>query len=257
METHAELLKINREMNKELEKFYQERKENVKKQNENKYRNLGINFVSETLETKYSYNFSWMGRPIIAFPQDMMAMQEIIWDVKPDLIIETGVAHGGSIVYYASLLELLGSDGIVVGIDIDIRKHNRDLIESHPMMKRIKLIEGSSIDEKIVNQVKDLAKTKSKILICFDSNHTHEHVLEELKLYAPLTSIGSYCVVFDTIVEDMPKEFDWNRPWNKEKNPKTAVWEYLKTNSNFKIDHSIQDKLLVTVAPEGYLKRIK
>ncbi|MBI2722715.1 MAG: cephalosporin hydroxylase family protein [Bacteroidetes bacterium] len=242
----------------EIQKFYTEKEENIAKQGKDEsLKQLGIDFLTKTADTQYSYNFSWMGRPIIAFPQDMAAMQEIIWEIKPDLIIETGVAHGGSIVYYASLLELIGGEGLVVGIDIDIRKHNRDLIEAHPMMKRIKLLEGSSISKEIVDEVKEIAATKKKILVCLDSNHTHEHVLEELKLYAPLTSIGSYCVVFDTVVEDFPKDWKWNRPWGKGNNPKTAVFEYLKTNDNFEINKSIDHKLLISVAFDGYLKRVK
>lgn len=242
----------------EIQKFYTEKEENIAKQGKDEsLKQLGIDFLTKTADTQYSYNFSWMGRPIIAFPQDMVAMQEIIWDIKPDLIIETGVAHGGSIVYYASLLELMGGEGLVVGIDIDIRKHNRDLIEAHPMMKRIKLLEGSSISKEIVDEVKEIAATKKKILVCLDSNHTHDHVLEELKLYAPLTSIGSYCVVFDTVVEDFPKDWKWNRPWGKGNNPKTAVFEYLKTNDNFEINKSIDHKLLISVAFDGYLKRVK
>lgn len=241
-----------------IEQFNTEKTENIKAQgNDESLREAGIDFLVKTAPTKYSYNFSWMGRPIIAFPQDMIAMQELIWEVKPDLIIETGVAHGGSIIYYASLLELIGNDGIVVGIDIDIRKHNRDLIEAHPMFKRITLIEGSSIGEEVAAQVKQIAAGKKKVMVCLDSNHTHDHVLEELKLYAPLTSIGSYCVVFDTVVEDMPADWAWNRPWGKGDNPKTAVWEYLKTNDNFVIDKSIDYKLLISVAPDGYLKRVK
>jgi len=221
-------------------------------------RKLGIDFVLKTAPDKYSYNFTWMGRPIIAFPQDMIAMQELIWEIKPDLIIETGVAHGGSIVYYASLLELIGNDGLVVGIDIDIRKHNREQIETHPMAKRICLIEGSSVSSETVKQVSDLAKTKKNIMVCLDSNHTHEHVLEELKLYSPFVSVNNYCVVFDTIVEDMPADYDWGiRPWGRGNNPKTAVWEFLKKNDNFEINKSIDSKLLISVAPDGFLKRIK
>lgn len=217
----------------------------------------GVDFITITAPSQYSYHFSWMGRPIIAYPQDMIAMQEIIWDVKPDLIIETGIAHGGSLVYYASLLELIGGDGIVLGIDIDIRKHNRDLIEAHPMFKRIQMIEGSSISQEVANKVKEVASGKKKILICLDSNHTHEHVLEELNLYAPFTSIGSYCVVFDTIIEDMPPDYNWGvRPWGRGNNPKTAVHEFLKRNNNFEIDNTIHRKLLITVAPDGYLKRV-
>jgi cephalosporin hydroxylase len=205
---------------------------------------------------QYSYNFSWMGRPIIQYPQDMIAMQELIWQVQPDLIIETGIAHGGSLIYYASILELIGR-GSVLGIDIDIRAHNRKEIERHPMFKRIKMIEGSSIAEDMAQQVRSYAKGKESIMVCLDSNHTHEHVLEELKLYAPLVTKGSYLVVFDTIVEDLPEGyFSQKRPWGISNNPKTAVKEFLATNRDFEIDRSIDNKLLISVAPGGYLKRI-
>jgi cephalosporin hydroxylase len=212
-----------------------------------------FNIVSN--REKYSYNFSWMGRPIIQYPQDMIAMQELIWEIQPDLIIETGVAHGGSLIYYASLMELIGK-GEIVGIDIDIRAHNREAIESHPMFKRITLLEGSSLSDEIVAQVKEIAKDKKTIMVSLDSNHTHDHVLEELRLYAPYTSVGSYCIVFDTIVEDMPKAM-YDRPWDVGNNPKTAVWEYLKENDSFEINKQIDNKLLISVAPDGYLKRIK
>jgi len=205
---------------------------------------------------EYSYHFTWMGLPIIQFPQDIVAMQEIIWEVKPDLIIETGVARGGSIIYYASLLELIGNDGIVVGIDIDIRKHNRELIEQHPMFSRVKLIEGSSTSVETVEEVKAIAKNKSKVMVCLDSNHTHDHVLAELNLYAPLTSLGSYCVVFDTVVEEMPADYDWGSRWGRGNNPKTAVNEFLKEHAGFQIDENINNKLLISVAPDGYLKRV-
>lgn len=242
-----------------IEEFNKEKSNNILKLKNDKVLNeLGNRFLVETAPNKYSYNFAWMGRPIIAFPQDMIAMQEVIWEVKPDLIIETGVAHGGSIVYYASLLELIGGNGIVIGIDIDIRKHNREMIENHPMFKRIKLIEGSSLDLNVVDEVKQIVSNRKKIMVCLDSNHTHEHVLNELKLYAPMTTTGSYCVVFDTVVEDMPSDYDWNgRPWGKGNNPKTAVWEFLKLNGDFVIDSSIDSKLLITVAPGGFLKRIR
>ncbi|NQV78225.1 MAG: cephalosporin hydroxylase family protein [Lutibacter sp.] len=241
-----------------IEQFEKEKQSNIEKQGTNpQILSQSRELFIEMNKTKYSYNFSWMGRPIIAYPQDMIAMQELIWEVKPDLIIETGVAHGGSIVYYASLLELIGGEGLVLGIDIDIRKHNRDLIEAHTMMKRIKLLEGSSTSDEIVSQVREIASRKKKIMVCLDSNHTHEHVYNELKLYAPLTTVGSYCIVFDTIVEDLPADFDWGiRTWGVGNNPKTAVMEYLKENDNFKIDKSIDNKLLISVAPDGYLKRI-
>lgn len=219
------------------------------------------NFLEASLVPQYSYNFSWLGRPIIQYPQDMIAMQEIIWEVQPDLIIETGIAHGGSLIFSAAMLELVaactGIEGEVLGLDIDIRPHNRTAIEEHPMYKRISMIEGSSIAPEIVAQVVEKAKGKKRILVCLDSNHTHAHVLAELEAYAPLTTVGSYCVVFDTVVEDMPKELSGDRPWRPGNNPKTAVWEYLKTHSEFEINKSIDHKLLVSVAPDGYLKRVR
>lgn len=221
---------------------------------------------------KYSYNFSWQGRPIIQYPQDMVAMQELIWSIKPDLIIETGIAHGGSLIFSASMLALLDMcDAIeagekldpkisrrkMLGIDIDIRAHNRAAIEAHPMASRIQMIQGSSIAPEIIAEVHAVAANYSRILVCLDSNHTHDHVLAELQAYAPLASKDSYCVVFDTIVEDMPKEMYPDRPWGPGDNPKTAVWEYLKTHPEFKIDKNIDSKLLITVAPDGYLKRVR
>jgi Cephalosporin hydroxylase len=214
-------------------------------------------WVREISPHKYPYNFTWMGRPIIQFPQDIMAMQEIIWKVKPDLIIETGIAHGGSLILYASMLELIGGDGEILGIDVDIRQHNRVEIESHSMFKRITMIEGSSIDEKIAQQVYDFAKGKNTVLVLLDSNHTHDHVLKELQLYSPLVTKNSYLVVFDTLIEDMPDNFFQDRPWGKGNNPKTALWEFLKTNKRFEIDKNIEAKLLITVAPEGYLKCVE
>jgi cephalosporin hydroxylase len=219
-------------------------------------------FSLESIRHKYSYNFSWLGRPIIQYPQDMIAMQEIIYKVQPDLIIETGIAHGGSLIFFASLLELNAvcggpQDAQVLGVDIDIREHNREAIESHPMFKRISMIQGSSIASEVVEQVKAKAIEKKRILVSLDSNHTHDHVLAELQAYAPLTSIGSYCVVFDTVIEDMPADMFPDRPWGKGNNPKSAVWEYLKTHPEFEIDKNVATKLQITVAPDGYLKRVK
>ena len=205
---------------------------------------------------EYSYHFTWLGRPIIQYPQDIIAIQEIIWKVKPDLIIETGIAHGGSLIFSASLLELLGK-GKVIGIDIDIREHNRKEIENHSLSKRIEMIEGSSIDEKIISKVEAIVKEDDKILVILDSNHTHEHVLKELELYSKFVKNDSYLIVLDTIIEDMEEDSFSDRPWNKKNNPKTAVWEFLKNNDRFKIDKQIQNKLVITVAPDGYLKCIK
>jgi cephalosporin hydroxylase len=186
-----------------------------------------------------------------------MAMQEIIWEVKPELIVETGIAHGGSLIFHASMLEIIGGNGQVLGIDIDIRQHNRAEIEKHPMFRRIKMIEGSSIDEHVVNEVYDFASGKAPVLLVLDSNHTHEHVLKELALYSPLVTKGSYLVVFDTVVEDMPDEFFGDRPWGRGNNPKTAVKDFLKINDRFVVVKDIEEKLLITVAPDGYLKCIK
>lgn len=255
-----------------IKQFQQEVKQNIK--------NLGADldlqalsrvWVREIGSHKWAYNFSWLGRPAIQFPNDAWAMQELIWKIKPDLIVETGIAHGGSLIFSASMLALLDmSEAIesgvmmdprsskrkVLGIDIDIRAHNRAAIEAHPMASRIQMIQGSSIAPEIVEQVKQVAIGYERVLICLDSNHTHEHVLAELQAYAPLTSLNSYCVVFDTLVEDMPADMFPDRPWGPGNNPKTAVWEYLKAHPEFEIDKSIQHKLLITVAPDGYLKRI-
>ena len=228
-------------------------------------------FMQASVDAKYSYNFSWQDRPIIQYPQDILAMQELIWSVRPDLIIETGIAHGGSLIFSASMLALLDlCDATeagelldprkprrqVVGIDIDIRSHNRTAIEKHPMANRIQMIEGSSIAEDVVAQVRAIAAKFSRVLVCLDSNHTHDHVLAELQAYAPLTSPGSYCVAFDSVIEDLPAAAYPDRPWGPGNNPKTAVREYLKTHPEFVVDETIQNKLLITVAPDGWLKRI-
>lgn len=206
---------------------------------------------------EYSYHFTWLGRPIIQFPQDIIAMQEIVWRVKPNLIIETGIAHGGSLIFYASMLELIGGNGQVLGVDVDIREHNRVEIEKHPMFKRITMVQGSSTDEDVIKQIYDFARGRNPVLVVLDSNHTHAHVLRELELYSPLVTKGSYLVVFDTIIEDMPHDFFSDRPWGKGNNPKTAVWEFLKTNDRFEIDKDIENKVLITVAPDGYLQCVK
>ena len=230
-----------------------------------------LEWLFETAKHNYSYNFSCLGRPIIQYPQDMVAMQELIWQIKPDLIIETGIAHGGSLILSASMLAMLdlcdaieagatinpsASKRKVLGIDIDIRVHNRTAIEAHPMASRIQMIQGSSIASEVIAQVHSVAANYERILVCLDSNHSHAHVLAELHAYAQLTSKGSYCCVFDTVVEDMPDQMFSDRPWGPGDNAKTAVWEYLQANPDFEIDKSIQHKLLVTVAPDGYLRRI-
>ena len=238
-----------------VEQFSQECLERIKKNRKNdKLVSAARDFMRESTLPKYSYNFTWLGRPIIQFPQDIIAMQEIIWQVKPDLIIETGIAHGGSLIFYASMLELLGNNGQVLGIDTDIRAHNRAAIEAHPMFSHIQMIEGSSIAHEVIDQVYEVGRQYSRIMVVLDSMHTHDHVLKELELYSPLVTKGSYLVVFDTIIEDMPAGSFPDRPWDKGNNPKTAVWEFLKTTDRFEIDKEIENKLLITVAPDGYLK---
>jgi cephalosporin hydroxylase len=226
------------------------------------FRTKTAEWIEAAASHKYTHHFSWLGLPIIQFPQDVLAMQEIIWKVKPDLIVETGIARGGSLVFYASMLELNAACGgpqiaDVIGVDIDIRDHNRIAIESHPMGKRIIMVEGSSIEKRIVDKVHRKAGGKQSVLVCLDSMHTHDHVLAELQAYAPLVTPDSYCVVFDTLIEDMPDDFFSDRPWGKRDNPKTAVWEFLKTNNDFIDDKNIEKKFLITTALGGYLKRLK
>ncbi len=250
-------------MMNESQKFEKERKDRITSYTEEKVlKQTADDFMKASERPQYSYNFTWMGRPIIQYPQDMIAMQEIIWTVKPDLIIETGIAHGGSLIFSASMLTLLEAcgeieNGEVLGIDIDIREHNKKAIEAHPMSTKITMFEGSSISDDMILKVHEFARRGKRILVCLDSNHTHEHVLKELKAYSSLASIGSYCIVFDTIIEDMPEETYPERPWGIGNNPKTAVWEFLKKNDDFEIDKDIENKILITVAPDGYLKRIK
>jgi len=256
-------------------KFKQQCEIEINEQGENELlKSKTQDWFNEVTKHNYSYHFEWLGRPIIQFPQDIVGTQQLLWDVKPDLVIETGIARGGSMIFYASILELIAQCGgpnnaKVLGVDIDIRAHNKEAIFAHPMSKRIEMIQGSSIDQSILEQVKQTAKNAKRIMVCLDSNHTHNHVLEELRLYAPLVSVDSYLIVFDTVVEDLPSKLINDRPWAKGNNPKTAVFEYLKEiethkavgidgiDLKFQIDKKIENQLLITVAPSGFLKRIR
>jgi cephalosporin hydroxylase len=239
------------------EKFFHDRDERVNvNRSDTQLMDAVRRFMKETVRTHYGYNFSWLGRPVIQMPQDLYAMQEIIWRIKPDFIIETGIAHGGSLVFYASMLELTGK-GKVIGVDIDIRSHNRKEIEAHPLIHRIIMIEGSSTAPDVIDRIKSFTAEGKSILVVLDSSHTHAHVLKELELYAPFVSLESYCVVFDTGIEDFSNDTSGDRPWGPGNNPKTAVWEFLKSNDHFMIDRDMETKLLITAAPDGYLKRIK
>ncbi len=206
---------------------------------------------------KYSYNFTWLGRPIIKLPADIVALQEIIWDVKPDLIIETGVAHGGSLVLSASMLALIGGEGRVVGIDVDIRAHNLEAIQRHPMFSRIMLLEGSSTSPEIVARVSELAAGRRTVLVCLDSLHTHAHVLRELELYSPFVTVGSYLILPDTFIELFPKGYYADRPWDVGNNPLTALREFLAGTDDFVVDRECSQKLLISEGSDGYLRRVK
>jgi cephalosporin hydroxylase len=268
----------------EIEKFNSEVTKNIKRLGKSEaIKQISSEWVAATIPLKYTYNFEWLGRPIIQYPQDIVALQEVMWRVKPDLIIETGIAHGGSLILSASILAILDYQEAyqnratldphnptrrVLGIDIDIRPHNRHEIEAHPLSPRIDMLQGSSVEDSIIAQVQKVASQFDRVMVVLDSNHTHDHVLKELEAYAPLTSIGSYCVVMDTAIEDVSAEFFTDRPWGPGDNPKTAIWEYLEKCSrennkgsdgndlNFKIDKKIDNKTLISVAPDGFLARI-
>jgi cephalosporin hydroxylase len=264
--------------------FEAEKRERIASyKHESNWRDQSAEWMVQAFRNRYMYNFSWLGRPIIQLPADIVATSELIWSVKPDLVVETGIAHGGSLILSASILTMLDvCDAVqagepfdpknpkrkVVGIDIDIRSHNRTAIENHPMSHRIEMIQGSSVDPAIVDQVRAIAQPHQRIMVCLDSNHTHVHVLAELEAYAPLTSRGSYCIVFDTIIEDFPPNSFPDRPWEVGDNAKTAVREYMRLLKDqgrnaldgqkleFEVDRMTEDKLVLTAAPEGFLRRI-
>lgn len=253
-------------MSYENQKFKDERSKRIAGLVEdNDFRRISIDWMRESADRNYTYNFSWLGRPIIQYPQDIQAIQELIWEVKPDLVIETGIAHGGSLIFSASMLALLdlcegrdpwGEHRKVIGIDIDIRPHNRAAIEQHPMSQRIEMIEGNSIAAQTIEQVKAAAVGYERVLVCLDSMHSHQHVLSELDAYSPLVSVGSYCVVFDTAIEDLPVGYFADRPWDVGNNPKTAVHEWIPKNHSFKIDREKHAQTMIGVCPDGFLLKI-
>ncbi len=254
-----------------IAEFQTERSESIATYSaESEWRAEGLGWVTKAFDKKYMYNFDWLGRPLIQFPADIVGFQEVVWSVKPDLIIETGIAHGGSLVLSASLLAMIEyGDAVeagttldpanprrkVLGLDIDIRDHNRAAVDAHPMRSRIDMLQGSSVTDEMAAQVRDYAAGFERVLVVLDSNHTHEHVRKELDYYAPLVSPGSYCCVFDTIVEDMDASVFPDRPWAPGDNPKTAVWDFLEANPDFEIDQSINQKLMISAAPDGWLRR--
>jgi cephalosporin hydroxylase len=249
--------------------FTNERSERIKKMSgHEELRALALRFMDLTTPIKYSYNFTWADLPIIQYPQDIVAIQELIFSVKPDLVIETGVARGGSLMLSASALAMLDFDSSkghlswtnknrrVVGVDVDIRPHNRSAIESSAFSGMITLLEGSSTDAKLLDSINDLANSAEKVMVFLDSNHTHDHVLSELEAYAPLVTVGSYIVVFDTIVEHLPPNSFPDRPWGPSNSPLSAVNAFLKDNKNFLVDKEFDNKLMISVCPGGFLRRV-
>ena len=241
---------------KTLEKIANERKTVDAMAADRDLKAIRLSLYEYFIKYKYSYNFNWYGRPIIQYPDDIMALQQILFALQPDLIVETGVAHGGSLIFYASLCQLMGK-GEILGIDVDIRAHNREAIEAHPMQGRITLLNASSTSEEAVSKAKDMAKGKDKVMVVLDSNHTHEHVLEELRLYSGLVGKGSYLIVCDTAIEYC-EEKNWEgRPWGKGNNPKTALDVFLKENDRFAVDEDLEKTLLFTASPGGYLNCLR
>jgi cephalosporin hydroxylase len=241
-----------------IEQFKLERNESIERMaSDESLKAKSLDWMLHADQYKYTYNYNWLGRPVIKFPNDILLLQEIIWDVKPDLIIETGIAHGGSLIFSASMLELLGGDGMVIGVDIDIRNHNRKEIENHPMFKRIEMIEDSSVSSHVIDKIRTIAKERKRVMVCLDSNHTHDHVLAELRLYSEFVTLESYLVLPDTFIEYFPKGYFKNRPWDVGNNPMTAMRAFLEENDRFIIDADRAKKLMITEGFDGYLKRVK
>jgi cephalosporin hydroxylase len=214
-------------------------------------------FLGKTFTYGYYRNFKWLGRPIIQYPQDIIALQELIWDYRPTLVLETGVAHGGALIFYASILELIGGRGDVVGIEVEFREHNKKATAEHPLAKRISVIEGSSTDAAVIDRVRKLAAQHERVMVILDSLHTHEHVLAELRAFSPLVKKGGPLVVYGTSTGEIDPSIDLKREWTTTRNPKSALEEFMRENDRFVVDHEINDKLMITDAPGGYLRCIK
>jgi len=240
----------------QIEEFKKERRKDIEEMSKDEeLKKKSLDWMIHADKYKFTYNFSWLGRPVIKYPNDLMMMQELIWEVKPDLIIETGIAHGGSIIFSASMLELIGG-GLVAAVDIDIRKHNRMKLEKHRLFKRIVMFEGDCLSEEIILRFQRIAKDRKRVMVFLDSNHTHDHVLKELRLYSQFVTIGSYLILPDTFIEYFPKGYYFDRPWDVGNNPMTALRAFLAENNDFVID-TRADKLMITEAFDGYLKRVK
>jgi cephalosporin hydroxylase len=241
-----------------VNQFFEERQSDIDQMiNDDDFFSQSINWMERAQKYKYNYNFTWLDRPIIRYPNDIMVMQELIWEVEPDLIVETGIAHGGSIIFSASMLELIGGDGEVLGIDIDIRDHNRERIEDHCMFDRISMVEGDSVSEEVVQTAQEYADEAETVMVFLDSNHSHDHVIQELELYSELVTVGSYIMIADTFIECFPKGYFSDRPWDVGDNPMTALNEFLDGNKEFEIDERRSFKAMISEAPNGYVKKVQ
>jgi len=242
-----------------VKQFYNERKNDIEKMGMDvDLRKKSLEWMLHADKYKYTYNYSWMGRPIVKYPNDMLIQQELMWMLKPDLIIETGIAHGGSIIFSASMQKMMGIDGEVVGIDIDIRPHNRKLIEEHPMYKNITMFEGNSTDKNFIKKIEEHVTGKKTVMVILDSLHSHQHVYLELQLYSKFVTLGSYCILPDTFIEFFPKGYySKNRPWDVGDNPYTAMKQFINETDEFEVDKSLTNKAMITETIDGYLKRVK
>ena len=244
----------------ELEIFWNEKNKNIEEMGKDKsFFKKTIDWMVHADKYKYTYNFTWMGQPIIKTPADMVVLQEIMWQVKPDLVIETGIAHGGSIIFSASMMSMMGFDGEVVAVDIDIREHNRQLIEKHPMYGRITMYEGDSTDISVINKILIHVEGKKRVMVILDSNHAHEHVLKELEIYSKFVTQDSYIILPDTFIEFFPKgHYSKDRPWDVGNNPYTAMMSFLDTDegSKFQVQKEWSSKAMITESFDGYLKKV-
>ena len=244
-------------MSDDRQQFLSDRKEligGMAKDQEVAARNLDLLVASD--KNGYSYMWDWLGVPIIQMPADIVAMQEIIWKTRPDVIVETGIARGGSAILHTSLLRLTGKPGKVIAVDIDIRAHNRETIESHPLGDGVTLIEGSSVDPVIIDKIRSLIPADSRVMVVLDSDHTHSHVLAELQLYSQFVTPGMYLIAADTFVEELPVQLHRPREWGPGDNPKTAVDSFLASAPDFKLDADLAAKMLMSSSAAGYLRRI-
>jgi cephalosporin hydroxylase len=215
----------------------------------------GISFVNSSNLKKYAYTWNWMGLPVIQMPEDLIKVQEIIFETKPDIILETGVAWGGSLLFYASILKSM-NHGKVIGIDITIPEHNRTAIMNSRGSELVTLIEGSSVSQDIFKQVNAIIPRNAKVLLILDSHHTHDHVMKELELWSPLVTKGNYLVVCDTIVEFIDAPADRVRAWSKGNNPFTATTDFLSSNIRFSTENEFNKKTLTSFHPHGFLLAI-